>query len=175
MGVVYRGIDARLGRPVAVKAIREDLVFDSSLLARFEREARTLASLNHPNIAGIYDLEEQEGRLFLVLELVYGEPLSRHLSKGPMRVERALKIGTQIAEGLSAAHEAGFIHRDLKPSNIHITPEGLAKILDFGLARLESNRGSIVGDGDPTNPAGLHSPGCNRGHGVLLEPRAGSR
>ncbi len=103
--------------------------------ARFEREAKLLASLNHPNIAAIHGLEEANGKRFLVLELVEGETLAQRIAKGPLPVDEALEVCRQIAEGLEASHEKGVIHRDLKPANVKITPEGTVKVLDFGLAK----------------------------------------
>ncbi len=107
-------------------------------MARFEREARTLAALNHPNVAGIHGIEEHEGAKYLVLEYVDGETLAERIARGPLRVDEALEICAQIAAGLEAAHDAGFIHRDLKPANVKITSSGAAKVLDFGLARIDA-------------------------------------
>src|SRR5512136_765692 len=135
MGEVYRAEDTNLNRQVAIKVLPDGFVHDPERLARFEREAKLLASLNHPNIASIYGLEEHEGKRFLVLELVEGQTLAERLHKGPLPVEEALEVCRQIAEGLEAAHEKGIIHRDLKPANVKITPEGKIKILDFGLAK----------------------------------------
>ncbi len=109
---------------------------DPERMSRFEREARLLASLNHPNIATIYGLEQADGKRFLVLELVEGETLAQRIAKGPLPVDEALEVCRQIAEGIEAAHEKGVIHRDLKPANVMVTPKGHAKILDFGLAKL---------------------------------------
>src|ERR1700694_4078987 len=130
MGNVYRASDRRLGRDVAIKTLPENLARAPAALARFEREARFLASLNHPNIATIYGIEEFDGERFLVLELVPGTTL-----EGPIRVDDAVRIAIDIASGLEAAHKAGVVHRDLKPSNVKITPEGRVKILDFGIAK----------------------------------------
>lgn len=135
MGEVYRANDTRLGREVAIKILPKAFEEHPDRLARFEREARLLASLNHPNIAGIYGLEEADGRSFLVLEMVPGQTLEQVIAKGPLDVKRALGLMEQIAEGLEAAHQQGIIHRDLKPANIKVTPEGKIKILDFGLAK----------------------------------------
>jgi serine/threonine-protein kinase len=135
MGIVYRAEDIGLGRQVAIKVLPDVFTSDPERLARFEREAKVLASLNHPNIAVIHGLEEAEGKRFLVMELVEGETLSDRIRKGTLLLEDALKGCLQIAEGMEAAHEKGIIHRDLKPSNIKITPEGKVKILDFGLAK----------------------------------------
>src|SRR5579862_2038287 len=127
MGEVYRARDTKLGREVAVKVLPTALARDPERLARFEREARVLASLNHPNIAQIYGVEESADSKALVMELVPGQTL-----KGPLPLEEALRIAGQIAEALEAAHEKGITHRDLKPANVMITPEGVVKVLDFG-------------------------------------------
>ena len=135
MGVVYKAQDTKLGREIALKALPEEFAKDRERLARFEREAKLLASLNHPNIATIYGLEESEGLNFLTLELVEGETLAGKLTSGPLKVKDALEMCRQIAGALESAHEKGIIHRDLKPSNIKVTPEGKIKVLDFGLAK----------------------------------------
>src|SRR5271156_5119200 len=139
MGEVYRARDVKLDRSVAIKVLPDALARDPERLARFEREAKVLASLNHPNIAQIYGVEERA----LVIELVPGEPL-----KGPLPLKTALNYSKQIADALEAAHDKGIIHRDLKPANIMVTPEGVVKVLDFGLAAMPSG---LVGD--PSNPA----------------------
>src|SRR6516162_8766914 len=118
MGEVYRARDLKLKREVAIKILPGEFAQDSDRVSRFQREAEVLASLNHPNIAGIHDLEETNGTRYLVLELVEGETLADKISSGPIRVEEALNIAKQIAEALEAAHERGIIHRDLKPANI---------------------------------------------------------
>ena len=130
MGEVYRAHDSKLGRDVAIKTLPAAFVRDPERLARFRREARTLASLNHPNIAAIYGIEESGDEDCLVLELVEGETL-----RGPLPIERALDYARQVADALQAAHEKGFIHRDLKPTNVKVTPQGRVKVLDFGLAK----------------------------------------
>jgi serine/threonine-protein kinase len=135
MGEVYRAEDTVLGRQVAIKVLPDEFAHDAERLARFEREAKLLASLNHPNIASIYGLEQADGKPFLVLELVEGQTLSERLKKGRVPLDETLDICRQIAEGLEAAHENGVIHRDLKPANVKATPEGKVKILDFGLAK----------------------------------------
>jgi eukaryotic-like serine/threonine-protein kinase len=140
MGVVYLATDARLDRQVAIKALPVELASDPVRLERFEREAKTMASLNHPNVAGIHGVEEQDGSRYLVLEFVDGESLADRLDRGPLPVDEAINLATQIAAGIEAAHEAGVIHRDLKPANIMITPEGIAKVLDFGLARADDGQ-----------------------------------
>jgi Tol biopolymer transport system component len=135
MGEVYQAKDLKLGRDVAIKVLPEEFAKDSDRVARFQREAKLLASLNHPNIAAIHGLEESGGTNFLVLELVEGETLADRLKRGPIPVEESLKLALQIAEALESAHEKGVIHRDLKPANIKVTPEGKVKVLDFGLAK----------------------------------------
>jgi len=135
MGVVFRAQDTKLGRKVAIKTLPEKFSQDRERLARFEREAKLLASLNHPNIATIFGLEESEGIHFLVLELVEGETLAERMETRPKGILETLKICHQIGEALEGAHEKGIIHRDLKPSNIKITPEEKVKVLDFGLAK----------------------------------------
>ena len=135
MGEVYRAEDTNLSRQVAIKVLPDEFAHDAERLARFEREAQVLASLNHPNIATLYGLEESDGKRFIVMELVEGQTLAHRLLKGPLPVDEALDVCRQIAEGLEAAHEKGIIHRDLKPANVKVTPEGKVKILDFGLAK----------------------------------------
>ncbi|MBN1569168.1 MAG: serine/threonine-protein kinase [Acidobacteria bacterium] len=135
MGEVYRAKDRKLGRDVAIKVLPEEFARDPERVARFEREAKLLASLNHPNIASIHGLEEAGGTHFLVMELVEGNTLADQLKQGAIPVEESLKLALQIAEALEAAHEKGVIHRDLKPANIKITPDGKVKVLDFGLAK----------------------------------------
>ena len=135
MGEVYRAEDTNLSREVAIKVLPEQFTKDPQRLARFEREAKLLASLNHPNIAAIYGFEEADDVRFLAMELVPGDTLAERVAKGPVPVEEALEICRQIAEGVEAAHEKGVIHRDLKPANVKVTPEGKVKILDFGLAK----------------------------------------
>jgi len=131
MGEVYRAKDTKLDREVAIKVLPEALAHDPARLVRFEREAKVLASLNHPNIAQIYGLEDRA----LVMELVPGETLGSLIKPGPLPVETALNYARQIAEALEAAHEKGIVHRDLKPANIKIKPDGQVKVLDFGLAK----------------------------------------
>jgi Tol biopolymer transport system component len=155
MGEVYRAHDEKLGRDVALKLLPKALAHDGQSLARLEREARTLASLNHPNIAAIYGLEESDGVRALVMELVEGKTLSEYMcapgGKGlkPLSPEEVLPIARQIAEALEYAHEHGVIHRDLKPANVNITPEGTVKVLDFGLAKVRYDQDSA--DADPGN------------------------
>jgi serine/threonine protein kinase/Tol biopolymer transport system component len=135
MGEVYRARDTKLGRDVALKILPDSFVHDSERLARFDREARVLASLNHPNIASIYGLEDADAKKFLVLELVDGEDLSKRIGRGALPVEESLETARQISEALEAAHEQGVVHRDLKPGNIVTAADGRVKVLDFGLAK----------------------------------------
>src|SRR5262245_42827898 len=131
MGEVYRARDRRLTREVAIKILPNEFSYDTDRVNRLQREAEVLASLNHPNIAGIHNLEEADGSRFLVLELVEGETLSEKLKRGPISIEEALRIGKQICDALEVAHEKGVVHRDLKPANIKVTREGAVKLLDF--------------------------------------------
>src|SRR5262245_38227474 len=135
MGEVYRATDTRLKRQVALKILPASLATDPDRLARFEREAEVLASLNHPNIAAIHGLEESDGVKALVMELVEGATLADRIAQGAIPLAEALPIAKQIAEALEAAHEQGVIHRDLKPANIKVRPDGTVKVLDFGLAK----------------------------------------
>jgi serine/threonine protein kinase len=135
MGQVYRARDTRLSRDVAFKILPDAFARDPDRLARFTREAQTLASLNHPNIAAIYGIEEWQDVRALVMELVEGEDLSAHIGRGPIPLTEALPIAKQIADALEAAHEQGIIHRDLKPANVKVRADGTVKVLDFGLAK----------------------------------------
>jgi serine/threonine-protein kinase len=135
MGDVYRAEDTKLKRQVAIKVLPDAFAKDSERMKRFEREAQVLASLNHPNIAAIYGLEESDGQRFLVLELAEGEDLADRLRRGLILVDEAIQIAKQMAEGLEQAHEKGIIHRDLKPANVKVSRDGVVKILDFGLAK----------------------------------------
>jgi Tol biopolymer transport system component len=154
MGEVYRARDTRLERDVAIKCLPDAVAADPDRLARFRREARTLAALNHPHIAAVYELEEAEGVHALVMELVPGETLADVLLRGAPAVREALGLARQIAGGLEAAHESGVIHRDLKPANLQITPSGAVKILDFGLAKALAPEGTIA-TADTANAATL--------------------
>ncbi len=167
MGEVHRARDTRLQRDVALKLISDALASDPDHLARFEREARMLAALNHPNIAQIYGLEERDGIRFLVLELVEGESLDIRLAGGSLKVPEALDLAAQIADALAAAHEKGVIHRDLKPSNVRVTPEGRAKVLDFGLAKpVDAPAGSAVA----TSPVSMTAAGTILGTPAYMSP-----
>ncbi|MHC4565289.1 MAG: serine/threonine-protein kinase, partial [Planctomycetota bacterium] len=145
MGIVYLARDTKLKRSVAIKSMPAELQANSRARTRFRREAELLASLNHPNIAAIYDIVEQEESAgYLVLEYVPGETLAQRIAREPLRLEDAFSIGLQIAEAVAAAHDKGVVHRDLKPGNIKITPEGKVKVLDFGLAKASPPKGQSV-------------------------------
>ena len=140
MGEVYRATDTKLGREVAIKVLPAEVAQDPERLARFEREAKLLASLNHSNIAHVYGFEsatlpDGSAAHFLAMELVPGEDLAERLKRGPIPVDEALAFARQIAEALEEAHEKGIVHRDLKPANVKVTPDGKVKVLDFGLAK----------------------------------------
>jgi len=135
MGEVYRAHDTTLGRDVALKVLPDSFTADPDRLGRFQREAKVLASLNHPNIGGIYGLETSGDNQALVLELIEGPTLAERIADGPVPVEQTVAMIRQIAEALSAAHDAGVVHRDLKPANIKVRPDGTIKVLDFGLAK----------------------------------------
>jgi serine/threonine protein kinase/Tol biopolymer transport system component len=146
MGQVFRARDTKLNRDVALKVLPDSVANDAERLARFRREAQTLASLNHPNIAQIHGLEDSSGVLALVMELVEGDELSQRIGRGPIPIDEALPIARQIAEALEAAHERAIIHRDLKPANIKLRPDGTVKVLDFGLAKAVEPVGPVGGD-----------------------------
>ena len=144
MGEVYRATDTNLKRAVAIKVLPASVAADVERLARFQREAEVLASLNHPNIAAIYGLERTPGMTALVMELVEGPTLADRIARGAIPIEEALPIAKQIAEALEAAHEQGIIHRDLKPANIKLRPDGTVKVLDFGLAKAMAPVGRVL-------------------------------
>ena len=164
MGEVYRAKDTRLGREVAIKGLPEAFAQHPERLARFDREARLLASLSHPNVAAIYGLEEAEGTPYLVLELVEGETLAARLARGPLTVREALDVCSQVAAAVEAAHERGIVHRDLKPGNVMITPSRAVKVLDFGLAKGGATEASAPGDLSASPTMALSATGA----GVLL-------
>jgi Tol biopolymer transport system component len=171
MGDVYRALDRKLGRQVAVKALPEGFTSDKERLARFEREARILAALNHPNIEAVHELTESEGRRYIILEMVEGETLQSRLDKGALSVEEALETCRQVAAGLEAAHEKGIVHRDLKPGNIMVTPEGQVKILDFGLAKAQAGETTSTDIANsPTITALMTEPGIILGTAAYMSP-----
>src|SRR5262245_33714902 len=166
MGEVYRARDTKLDREVAIKVVPELFASDPERVARFQREAKTLAALNHPHIGGIYGLEDTDGVRALVLELVEGPTLADRIAQGPIPLDEALPIARQICEALEAAHEQGIIHRDLKPANIKLRPDGAVKVLDFGLAKaLEpTSAASPNVTGSPT----ITTPAMMTGIGIIL-------
>jgi serine/threonine protein kinase/Tol biopolymer transport system component len=173
MGVVWRARDTRLNRDVAVKLLPEEVSGDTARLARFQREARTLASLQHPNVATIFGIEQDGAQRFLVMEMVEGEDLAQRLKRGAVPVEDALAIARQLAEGLEAAHEKGIVHRDLKPANVKLTPDGRVKVLDFGLAKAFADE-SMEAAGDaslsPTITAAATRAGVIVGTAAYMSP-----
>ena len=170
MGEVWRATDTQLDRDVALKVLPEAFTSDPDRLARFEREAKVLASLNHPGIAAIYGIEEDEGTRALVLELVEGPTLADRISKGPIPVDEALPIAKQIAEALEAAHEAGVIHRDLKPANIKVREDGTVKVLDFGLAKALDPSPTSDPSESPTLTAAATQMGVIMGTAAYMSP-----
>ena len=171
MGEVFRATDTKLGRDVALKVLPAILATDPDRLTRFRNEARTLASLQHPNVASIYGLEETDNELFLVMELVEGEDLSERIARGPLPLDRVLEVATQIASGLEDAHDKGIVHRDLKPANIKLSETGKVKILDFGLARAYEGD-TIEGDpsASPTMTAAMTQAGVILGTAAYMSP-----
>ena len=161
MGVVYKALDTRLLRPVAMKFLLADVASLPEVTMRFQREARAASSLNHPNIATIHDIGEQDGRAFIVMEWLDGMTLRERIAAAPLNLDTVLTLGLEIAEGLDAAHTAGIVHRDVTPANIFVTERGHAKILDFGLAQL--------GASDP-----LTSPGTRLGTPGYMAPEQAS-
>ena len=170
MGEVWRATDTQLNRDVALKILPEAFATDPDRLARFQREAQVLASLNHPNIAQIHGIEEQDGTRALVLELVEGPTLADRISKGPIPIDEALPIAKQIAEALEAAHEAGVIHRDLKPANIKVREDGTVKVLDFGLAKALDPSPANDPSQSPTLTAAATQMGVIMGTAAYMSP-----
>ena len=168
MGEVYRATDTKLDRDVAIKVLPAAIAADAERLARFEREAKLLASLNHSNIAHVYGfesatLDDGQGVHFLAMELVEGEDLSDRLKRGAIPVDEALAIAKQIAEALEEAHEHGIVHRDLKPANIKLTPDGKVKVLDFGLAKAYAGDSATQSGGDLSHSPTLARTGTEAG------------
>ena len=174
MGEVWRARDARLGREVAIKSLPAAFAYDPERLARFEREARLLAALQHARIATVHGLEESDGRQYLVMELVPGESLAQRLISGPIPLREALEMARQIAEGLEAAHEKGIVHRDLKPGNVQIAPDGSVKLLDFGLAKVfesdSSDAGAAAMSRSPTISEQMTGVGIILGTAAYMSP-----
>ena len=169
MGVVWKALDTTLDREVAIKVLPDDFASDPARLARFEREAKLLATLNHPNVAGIFGLH-QAGVRFIAMELVDGDTLAQRLARSRLPVEDTLEVGRQIAEALEAAHDAGIVHRDLKPANVKIRPDGTVKVLDFGLARAAA--ADVSGDSGPDAPTATvgTGPGMILGTAPYMSP-----
>src|SRR5262249_29556475 len=174
MGEVYRARDTKLGRDVALKILPEMFAADAERVTRFQREATTLAALNHRNIAQIYGLEESAGLTALVLELVEGQTLADRLASGPVPLDEALPIAKQIAEALEGPHEQGIIHRDLKPANIKVREDGTVKVLDFGLAKAlepaSSLRVDVTISPTITSPARMTAVGTILGTAAYMSP-----
>jgi eukaryotic-like serine/threonine-protein kinase len=174
MGEVYRAHDTKLKRDVALKVIPDTVALDRDRVLRFEREAQVLASLNHPHIAAIYGFEDSGETHALVLELVEGETLAERLARGPIPLDEAAPIARQICEALEAAHEPGIIHRDLKPANVKITPDGVVKVLDFGLAKLTDPAHAAASDlslsPTITRPATTTGVGMALGTAAYMSP-----
>ncbi|MGA2261594.1 MAG: serine/threonine-protein kinase, partial [Acidobacteriota bacterium] len=171
MGEVFLAEDSHLNRRVAIKVLPDAFARDPERLARFEREAKLLASLSHPNIAAIYGLEKTDGSPFLVMELAEGETLAQRVAKGPLAVDEALEVCRQIAEGLECAHEQGIIHRDLKPANVKVTPNGKVKVLDFGLAKaFQSETAAPDASKSPTITEQMTRAGVILGTAAYMSP-----
>jgi len=171
MGEVYRATDTNLKRQVAIKVLPESVAGDAERLARFQREAEVLASLNHPNIAAIYGLEHSDGVQALVMELVEGPTLADRIAHGAIPVDEALPIAKQITEALEAAHEQGIIHRDLKPANIKVRPDGTVKVLDFGLAKAMEPSASSLSSGLSQSPTCTSRATHRAGKGFVVGVR----
>ena len=170
MGEVYRARDTKLDRDVALKVLPDLFANDPERLGRFQREAKVLASLNHPNIGHIYGLEEAEGTKALVLELVEGPTLADRIKEGPIPIDEALPIARQIAEALEAAHEAGVIHRDLKPANIKVREDGTVKVLDSGLAKALDTTPQVDPSQSPRLTAAATQMGVIMGTAAYMSP-----